>query len=700
MTRQRGRLLAAVLALLVASALHPLTAGARPVVDSAAALTITMTQVLPTIAVGDEDVVLTGYVTNISGAPLPAPDVQLTGSFAPLVGRAAVAAWAAGQTRGVPVDGIDHDALGGTLAPGGSATFRLTVSAPATASDVPFAALPMAINAGDATLTTFITVNRRVEYEPLQLAVLAPVTLEPDAALVAPYGPQRLAAWRTQLSTTSRAQRLLDATRDLPVTLAIDPTLLTPPADIPQVRPTDAAAGAAWDRITAEQRTETTLRRAAETQLRARLAGQPTVILPQADADLGALLANPELSPRIAPALQVAQGVAATLPDATAQILWPADGRLGSERITALTEASGSLRPRAVIGAGSALGAGTVEAAHPGPAGIAALAYDERLSNSLLDLEADPVGARMTQRLLADSLALLGEFPGRQRSVLIAAPRTLNPRASALESSLRALLEAPWVRPVQVSEVIAGAAGGSVIPAVAPATLPRIPGIPRDPSVAREALTPSRNTALKAALDALAPVAEVRADGAANWAFWTEVSAHAASSRWRADRSLLLPVIASARTAGAQARTAIAVVPDRINFFADSGQLQVTITNDLDVAVEEVQVVLTSLVPSFRLTGTPEPVTIGARSRATVRVPATALAAGSVPIRVRLFSPGEQHIGVDNTVQVRAYPTGSWFYWLLAGVALLLFAAGLWRGRRRRRAAAADSVIGTSGDAP
>lgn len=218
--------------------------------------------------------------------------------------------------------------------------------------------------------------------------------------------------------------------------------------------------------------------------------------------------------------------------------------------------------------------------------------------------------------------------------------------------------------------------------------------------MAREALTPSRNTALTAALDALAPVAEVRADGAANWAFWTEVSAHAASSRWRADRSLLLPVIASARTAGAQARTAIAVVPDRINFFADSGQLQVTITNDLDVAVEEVQVVLTSLVPSFRLTGTPEPVTIGARSRATVRVPATALAAGSVPIRVRLFSPGEQHIGVDNTVQVRAYPTGSWFYWLLAGVALLLFAAGLWRGRRRRRAAAANSAIGTSGDAP
>jgi hypothetical protein len=106
--------------------------------------------------------------------------VQLTGSFAPLVGRAAVAAWAAGQTRGVPVDGIDHDALGGTLAPGGSATFRLTVSAPATASDVPFAALPMAINAGDATLTTFITVNRRVEYERYS-SPLAPVTLEPDA---------------------------------------------------------------------------------------------------------------------------------------------------------------------------------------------------------------------------------------------------------------------------------------------------------------------------------------------------------------------------------------------------------------------------------------------------------------------------------------------------------------------------------------
>ena len=43
---------------------------------------------------------------------------------------------------------------------------------------------------------------------------------------------------------------------------------------------------------------------------------------------------------------------------------------------------------------------------------------------------------------------------------------------------------------------------------------------------------------------------------------------------------------------------------------------------------------------------------------------------------------------MDNTVEVRAFPTGSWFYWVIGAVAVLLFAAGRWRTRRRRAIAA------------
>lgn len=710
--RRRPALIAALVALATTlvfalpGAVRPAeaTPSTAPRATPATSLKLLLSTVTPAIATADSEVTLTGQVINTGAETVPAPDVRLTGSFTPLAGRDAIAAWATGRPSAIETSLIDHFSTTGDLRPGGRANFILTVPAPGP-EGAAFGALPMAISVAGTQLRTFVPMQRRMEYEPLRLAVLVPLTLDPDPALLGTYAAPRLAAWRTQLADTSRFQRLLDATEDLPVTWAIDPTLLNPPSAIPDVRPTEAEAGAAWDRITSAQREEARLRRTADTALRARLAGHSPLLLPYADADLAGLLNLPGQSGLIAPALAATRTIAKGLPGARTDILWPADNRVGTDRVRALLTAAGQPGIRAVLGPESALpDKNTDQAPHPGPNGSAVLTYDDRLGNLLLTLPADGsragspggasgdgTGALTAQRMLADTLGLLGEFPGTPRRILLAAPRTLDASSASLRPTLTALLTAPWIQPGTLDELIDAAGTGSGIPEQAPeASAPA--DVPRDPSLARDGLTPARVEVIQRGMDALAGLAEVRTDGTDNWAYWSQVHEQMLSSRWRADRAALRPAIEAIKAAGNQARDGVSVVPGRINFFADSGQLQVTVKNDLDVAVENVTVRLDSLVPSFRLTGSPAPVTIGPHSRTTVRVPATALAAATVPIRVSLYTPTGQHFGNDDTVQVRAYPTGSWFYWVIGAVAILLLLAGRWRTRRRRRTSTEGSI--------
>lgn len=680
-----GLLSALLLVLSVIAATPSRAAAANAPAEAAANWQIRLTSVTPAVASGATDVTIRGEVVNEGATSAPPPDVRLLGSFTPLVGRSAIAAWAAGRTEGVGIDLIDHHAHPRALAPGAGSAFTLTVSKPAQATTSAFGALPMLITAGADRLTTFVTIHNRVEYEPLDVSVVAPLTLDPDADLLASYGPDRLSSWGAQLSASSRHQRIVAGLRGLPVAFAVDPTLLSPPEAIADVRPTDAEAGLAWDRIPSEQREEVRLRREAATTLRASLGDSAVLVLPEADADLGSLLAEPQLVQDIAPALTLAADSAASIANGRSDILWPADGRLGQDRVQALIGAAGSHPVRAVVGAASSLsGENTAAAAHPGPDGSVVLSYDDRLAAGVLGLTEDLTGIRTRQRLLADSLALLAEFPGTRRGVLLALPRTLDTTPDALRVSVGALLDAPWVQATDLDTLIAQAPAGSGIPQQAPAELNLPNDIPTDPSLRRTALTPARVTLIQRGLNSLAGPAQIRADGPQYWDFWTWTERQVLSSRWRADRVALRPVIDAIRDAGTQARDAVAVQPGRINFFADSGQLQITIANSLDVPVENVVVRLRSLVPSFRIAADPEPVTIGAGARATVRVEATALAAATVPIRVSLYSRQGEHIGVDNTLQVRAYPTGSWFYWVIGGLAALLLVAGRWRTRRRR----------------
>lgn len=677
-------LLAALATVLLLLGLSP--PPARGGATEVAAVRITLSAIAPVIAGAGDDVVISGRVTNVGTNSIDAPDVQLRGSWAPLTDRAGIAAWAAGDVADAG-ELLDHDALGGRLAPGAGASFRVTMQDPAGTAGPAYGALPVSLTAAGTRITTFVTYQRRQEYVPLHLAVLAPLTLAPDAALVGAYGPERHTAWERQLGPVGRLAKLIDATDDLPVTWAIDPTIADPPAEIPAERPLDDVAGAAWDRIGADQKAETALRRAFAAHLRDDLTTRPSLVLPYADPDLSALVAT-DLTRYFPGLLARATRVAADLPGLhRADTAWPVDGLIGGDRIAGLISLYGNTPLAAVIGAGSSLGGtNTPVAANRAAGGPAVLAYDDALSGALLGLDGDPDGTATRQLLLAETLGLLSEFPSTRRTALIAVPRGLSTAAiSGLHAALDGLLAAPWIAQTSLDAVRTEAALGPIVPATS--TPPADSGLPAEVLPPPAALTTARVRAATTAIQAIAAMAQVRADGKANLGLWTESFRQLLASRWRNDPAALGQAVGLMRAAGTGARKGVAVTPETINFFADSGLLTVTVTNDLDVAVDGVRVDLTPLSNRFRLEQTPGPVDIGPRSRANLRIRATALAAGDVPIRVSLSTPDGRRLGSDATVLVRAYPTGAWIYWVIGAAAVLLFAGGLIRTRRRRRKA-------------
>ncbi len=649
---------------------------------------ITLSAVTPQVATGSTDVVITGRITNTGATPAPGPQVSLAGSFTPITERDAIRAYADASAPAPKMQRLDRVAIRRTLAPGASATFRLTMDRPARTAQAPFGALPLLVSAGSTRVRTFAPYVRSADYEPLRLAVLTPLTLAADEALVAPYGPERTAAWDAQTGTTGRLRRLMAAvaaTPDHPVTWAIDPTLLAAPEAVADARPTDPEAGAAWDRVGPEQRAETRVRRAFATDLATRLSTQDATLLPYADPDPTAMLPVARMVEQYADLLARARATServAARP--STDLAWPADGRLSTTGITQLR----SLYPEGglgvVIGAASSLGeAHTPSAVRAPVAGIEVLAYDDGLSNALLGLPDDPTGVVTGQRLLADSLGLLGEYPGTQRDVLLALPRSVTPGDGALRQALDSLRSAPWLRNVSLDELRASR-GSAALPEQPAADLNLPTGVPVDPATGPVALTPGRAQALHAAYDTLMAMVPVRADGAETAALWSETLRQAYGSRWRTDRGALTRVITDIRSTADRSRKALAVAPETINFFADSGLLQLTVTNDLDVAVRDVRVEVQPLGNRLRITSDAEPLDIGPRSRATVRLRADVLAAGDIPLRVTLSTPQGRPIGTSNTVMIRAFPTGSWIYWVIGGIAAALFVAGLLRSRLRK----------------
>jgi hypothetical protein len=640
----------------------------------AAAVDLALTGVTPAVARASQDLVVTGTVHNDGSAPLNRPTVAVvmptTGALLRST-REAVHAWAAatGPSQGTVVG---QTRLPTSVGPGDTATFSVTVPRLASLGPAAYGAIPLSVQTGTTSVRTFAGYQRTKQYQPMSISWAVPLTLDPDPALFGGRGASREAAWAQTLADGSRVNRILDATQDAPVTWAIDPSLT--PGMLPEG--VDIGDGST------QGDQETAMRAATQGRIAAAAARHTPWVLPDTDADLAAVAGASTGQSLMRTLVSRSQGVATKL-GGRSDVAWPADGGYTATRETALRRLfraptlAGQVTSAAVLGTSGA--AVTPGAAQRSTTGLPLLAYDDALSALLTRTTSASEGVLSTQQFVADSVALLNELPGTEgRSLFVAAPRSFNPDPDTARAFLAAAGSIPWLTPTTTDALLATARRVAGTPA-APVTRPAIPA-----TGGRAVLTSARIRQLEQTVRTVRGVAQIRDDGNEFLRTWTRAAEQLASTRWRAAPTAWNTLSGRVSEAAKQTTTAVKVSASTINFLADSGRLQITVTNDLAVPVEDVKLTVEASNPRLRIDSQPPILRIGPKSKATVSVRVTALAAGSVPLRTTLTTPDGTVIGQGADVQVRVTPTGNWVYWGLAALGGLILLLGIVRTVRRR----------------
>ena len=295
------------------------------------------------------------------------------------------------------------------------------------------------------------------------------------------------------------------------------------------------------------------------------------------------------------------------------------------------------------------------------------------------------VGAGLREQ--AAGLALYQQFPSADRSLMVMGDRLGTTSPSRLAQVLSAIDTAPWMT-TSALDVSSSRSAGTV--AKLSTEAPASDGVWPRPSTqafdARDLQRASRTLA------SLTQVAGAVVDGDDIVPAWSRNLDQLTSTRWRGTSPDVDELVQHASAAVSTIPEHVSVVPARINFFSDSGTISVTVKNDLARDVKDVSLTLTPRTYAVQFRSQPEPVTIKAKGQTTVRVPLAAQAASLVDVDARLTAANGVALGPDTSdtspLRINARPTGTWIFWVLGIVALLVFCYGLVRGRKagtRRR---------------
>ena len=595
-------------------------------------------------------------------------------------------------------------------------------------------------------LRTYLPWDGETEYDhhPLATAVLVPLTLPADPDLLSAEEPARSEAWEELAGSESDLVGLLDDLADDPVTFLVDPALVAtppPPAtlapppedpDAPADEPGESPAPPATE-TPGEDGAEGTDGTAATAtppedepgdelpgtdpdpgeltvalrEALLRVDGRRLWWLPYGDPDIDALetlgasdrlpplLPGPDALPSVGSALvSEGNGADAVLARGGSGISWPlweTPDDAGLSALRELWEETGAGPTAVVVPSSSMAGDSrlTPSAAARHTTGVPLLGYDERLSGLVTAAgPADQHGAAL-QRLLAETLAVYQEQPATDRELLLALSRGHETDPEVLADLLRTLEEAPWLRATGIDELLTRTTRAEPVPLTpAPAedegSADEVvePGLTAYPEPGLPALTAARLDALTRIRTDLDGAGQLVAEGQVRAAAWGTVLVQALSVRWRDDARAWAAPVEEARSAAQEVLRGVRVNPTTINFLADEGLIQLTVSNDLPVQVSNLQVTLTPENPRLRVVEQPAPVTVGPGSRATVQFRARALAAGEVEVCTTMTAPDGTAVGRSEVMQVRVQPTGAWIYWVLGSVAGIILVLGLWRALR------------------
>ncbi|MEO6144426.1 MAG: DUF6049 family protein [Dermatophilaceae bacterium] len=683
-------------------------------------VTVSLKSITPSIVLPQAAVTISGTVRNVGSVSIASALARVFIGEGPLVGREAVSEWAT-NTGERSVTEVARTSLGPELAPGAVATFTLTVPAPAISHRESFAILPVRVDVVGTTsegtqdlasVHTFLpTLSSIKAYEPLAIAWLVPLTLDPDPALHGMDSLARTAAWTSAIGRGSRLDRLIKGTDSTKITWAIDPAILGPPrgpvpaADSttpsptpsPSTTPTQGGAAPPADPV-ADATT------ALAARLRAAAPRHTLWSLPYADPDLDAVLPLPAGESALGPVITQVSTLSSAVGSARTDIAWPVTGKLAEGGEQELKAAFSSPGLGAAVIAASTLSSdsgSTENASRKSGQGLPLLAYDDALSRTFAQTSSTAAGAITIQRFLADTMALLGERPGTQnRSVLVAAPRTFAGDPSVLTAFFAAIAQAKWLIPTSTDQFLAAstsatpeAPGPSTTvsppsPAAAPTGSPT--GSPTGAPTARDPLSPAASPLTAPLLgriprtkSAIIGVASIRDDAQLFQERWTDAQNQVLSVRWRGHGPGLVELDKATQVAIGTVSRGVSVAPSSVNFFADKGVLQITVVNDLAVPVHDVHLTLTPGQPRLRIEEQPGPLKIGAKSRTNVPLRVTAIAAGLVPISAVLTSANGTPLGQNARVDVRVQPTSTWVYWVLGSAAGVILVLGSYRSLRR-----------------
>lgn len=650
---------------------HPATRSAQGSID------VSIVKISHPVAEPGDKVTIRARITNTSDTTVTDAVAELTVDHLALTTRADITEWSTADLLD-PVRGEPTAEPVSELAPGESTNVSYTYD-PGAQVFRGFGARRLAVAVSDASgrlgvARSFLVYDADgLEREPMRISVLAAVTSPPT-------DPSDPSAAEIELAQqTADGQRLdgvLRVAEDSDLSLAIDPDVLAR-----AVRSEDPALTEWSDRMldAAEQ--------------------TATYTLPNHDLDLAALAHAEAYATGRRSFVRAPTIPSWTVPEGwDRDLAWPADGVVPDLETLDLAVSTG--RQNVVVGGGGLAyeGFGTVtgRADVETPSGTARAAVTdtaltdtfvsatdlsevgagstEEVSSTAADTSTAATTAEGTQRLLADTAAIVSQSPTAPPTVSIVAPRSWTPDAGAAISILRTLNdEAGWVETTTLDTLLRQDAQNEG----------RTP-LPRH-RAAKAEISPNDVAALEHARDAVVTFSAVAGDARAQiWRPGVVRLIAPLSVAQRQDpgrRDVIVQQVLQATNE--LTHESIKVVPRQdINFITDVGNIPVRVRNELDLDAT-VTVVLRPDHPRL---------TVDARSKATVpagqevdvQVPVRAIGSGDVEVTAQIFTPTGAKITDDSSFQVRV--RAGWEEvgtWIAAALVALLFLAGIWRTVRR-----------------
>lgn len=423
--------------------------------------------------------------------------------------------------------------------------------------------------------------------------------------------------------------------------------------------------------------------------------------------DVAALVGRPAAGPLVTDGrTDIAWPVSADLDDSTVETLaevW----RLAGGATGAAGLRNGSLAGVVLPTSGIEGEALTGSAVRTHVSGTRLLGYDAPLSGVVAAAGSPDQDGRSVQRFLAETMAVYQQRPAVDRSLVVAIPRGAQLDARTLQALTSAADAAPWLAGTTAGELLdgpvdpspatvlppppaedaaagetpvdgaaSGARGDAGVPAPGDLTAYTAPG--------RSPLTARRVAAVEEAREALVGASEIVPGSEEARATWQRALDRQYSARWRQGTAGWSASVERVDNLSEEVLSGLTINPTTINFFADEGLIRITVTNELPIQIDDLQMTVSPGNARLRILAQPEPITIGPESRATVQFRARAVAAGEVPLNTSLSTPNGTPVGEQAQTSVRVRPAGVWIYWLLGGVAGVILVLGLVRALRPR----------------